>query len=260
VRYRTFLTHSLIRVGAINLGAEMPKGVRHVDSLENRLLSALPNTEYRRWRQHLQRVPLSPGQVLLGPGKIQHVYFPISGVAAEVVQLKSGGRIGAAMIGREGIVPLSCYLLLEDAPFRAVVQNAGEAWRMSAKDFRAMSKSGGLLHSNLLRFTAAFATQVSLAAACSRLHHVQQQYCRWLLMTHNRVGADEFALTQDAVAGMLGVRRVSVTAAARQLLKKGLIDYRRGKVRILNRPGLERMGCECYRRTYATYKTVLGGF
>lgn len=238
----------------------MQNGISSGDSPTNLLLSALPKNDRRQLARFLEPMPLKPGQVLLEPGKIEFVYFPTSGVVAKVVQMKNGDRVGTAMIGREGVIPLCHFLRLDDTPFRAVVQNAGEAWRMRVKDFNAAAKPGELLHSNLLRFTAAFAAQVSLAAACGRLHKVQQQYCRWLLMTHNRVGADSFELTQDAIARMLGVRRVSVTAAARQLRKKGLIEYSRGKVRIVDRSGLERMSCECYRRIHATYNTILDCF
>src|SRR5690242_9430427 len=190
-------------------GGPVQKRIRTADSSTNLLLSALPKKDRSELSRYLEPASLMPGQVLLEPGKIEFVYFPTSGVVAKVVQMKSGERVGTAMIGREGVIPLCHFLRLDDTPFRAVVQNAGEAWRMRVKDFNAAAKPGELLHSNLLRFTAAFAAQVSLAAACSRLHQVQQQYCRWLLMTHNRVGADTFELTQDAIAGMLGVRRVS---------------------------------------------------
>jgi CRP-like cAMP-binding protein len=233
---------------------------RKVESPANTLLTGLPSTDYRAIAERSERVRLLPGQVLLEPGKIGDVYFPLSGVIAKVVELTSGEQVEAGMIGNEGVIPLCYFLKLDDTPFRAVVQNAGEAFRMTTKDFNPVAKPGSLLHSRLLRFTAAFAAQISLAAACSRLHPVSQQYVRWLLMTHNRIGCDEFELTQDTVAGMLGVRRVSVTAVARQLLKQGLIDYRRGKVKILNRPGLDKMSCECYRRCNATYKAILGNY
>ena len=244
----------------ITVGVPLRKSVGKVERPENSLLAALPKKDYRRLAEHLELAPLTPGQVLLGTGRMEFVYFPVSGVVAKVVEVEDGQQVGAGLIGREGMIPLCCFLKLETTPFRAVVQNAGQAWRMRVKDFHAMVQPGELLHSNLLRFSAVFAAQVSFATACSRLHQVPQQYCRWLLMTHNRVGADEFELRQDTVAGMLGVRRMSVTAAARQLLDKGLIEYSRGKVRILNRRGLEQMSCECYRRTYAAYQTVMGCF
>lgn len=238
----------------------MPKYRGSANLSANWLLAALPEKDRRRLAKHLEVVPLLPGQVLLEPGRIDFVYFPVSGVVAKVVDMADGQQVGTSMIGSEGMIPLCYFLRLDDTPFRAVVQNAGSALRMATDDFNRVAQPGELLHSILLRFTAAFAAQVSLAAACSRLHHVQQQYCRWLLMTHNRVGADDFELTQDMVAGMLGVRRMSVTAAARQLLNKGLISYSRGKVKILDRPGLEQMSCECYRRIHATYRTILSCF
>ena len=238
----------------------MRKSVGKVEQPKNSLLATVSEKDYHRLAERLELAPLTPGQVLLGPGRMEFVYFPISGVVAKVVEVEDGQQIGAGLIGREGMIPICCFLKLEATPFRAVVQNAGQAWRMQVKDFNSLVQPGELLHSNLLRFSAVFAAQVSFAAACSRLHQVSQQYCRWLLMTHNRIRDDEFELRQDTVAGMLGVRRMSVTAAARQLLDKGLIEYSRGKVRILNRRGLEQMSCECYRRTYAAYQTVLGCF
>lgn len=226
----------------------------------NRLLAALPDAEFRRLAKHLEIVPLEPGQVLLEPGNIEFVYFPRSGVVAKLVEMAGCQQVGAGLIGREGMIPLCLFLNLDDTPFRAEVQNAGEAWRMPAETFRKVARRGQCLHSVLLRFTAAFAAQVSLAAACSRVHQVQQQYSRWLLMTQSRVGADEFLLTQETIAGMLGVRRMSVTAAARQLRKKGLIDYRRGKVRILDRGRLQKASCDCFRRINAVYKSILTSF
>lgn len=235
----------------------MAKRAGSVDPLANRLLAALPEAELRRVAKHLESVPLEPGQVLLAAGKMDFVYFPRSGVVAKLVEIANCQQVGAGLIGREGMIPLCLFLHLDNTPFRAEVQNAGEAWRMPAEAFKKVARPGQLLHSVLLRFTAAFAAQISLAGACSRVHQVPQQFSRWLLMTQNRVGVDEFLLTQETIAGMLGVRRMSITAAARELRKKGLIEYRRGNVRILDRAKLEQASCECYRRINAVYKSIL---
>jgi CRP-like cAMP-binding protein len=223
----------------------------------NKLLGLLPANEYDRLRTCIEPVVLEAGQVLLDRGKIDHVYFPISGVVTMFIRMADGDQIEAGMIGNEGMVPLCLFLGLNSTPFRAVVQNSGQALRIPAKTFDARVQAGYLFHSILLRFTATFMAQVSLSAACKRLHSLRAQYCRLLLMTHDRVRTSPFLLTQQAIAEMLGVRRMSVTAVANGLHDEGLIDYRRGRIRITDRVGLKKAACECYGRIRDVYKTLL---
>jgi CRP-like cAMP-binding protein len=205
----------------------------------------------------MELVALEPGQILLDRGKIDYVYFPISGVVTKVVRMAGGEQIEAGMIGNEGMVPLCLFLGLYSTPFQATVQNSGQALRLTAKAFNAHVQPGQLLHSVLLRFTAVFMAQLSLSAACKRLHPLRPQYCRLLLMTYDRVGASDFTLTQAAAAEMLGVRRMSITAAARQLHDEGVINYRRGKIEIVDMAGLKKAACECYGRIHEIGKTLL---
>jgi CRP-like cAMP-binding protein len=223
---------------------------------DNKLLALLPATEQRRLLPHVERVPLQAGEVLFEVGKIQHVYFPISGVTSKVVVMDDGDIMEAGMVGREGMVPLCLLLDLDSTPFRAVVQNAGEAWRMKASAFKELMAPGQLVHSSLLRFAAAFMAQVSQSAACNRLHPLEKRYCRWLLMTHDRLEGNRFILKQEFAAGMLGVRRMTITPVARKLQQAGLIRYSRARITILDRRGLEAVCCECYRRVQAVYEQL----
>ena len=160
--------------------------------------------------------------------------------------MKGGATAEAGMVGREGMVCLCTFLVCDTTPFQAVVQNPGEALRMKAEVFKAEVRRNTGLTSILHRYTDAFLTQVSYSAACNRLHTVEERCCRWLLMTHDRAEPDHFTLTQEFLAQMLGVQRTSVPEVARSLQGAGLIRYSRGKVKILDRPGLEAASCECY--------------
>lgn len=228
-----------------------------VSLTDNKLLALLPVTELRRLAPHLELVTLDTGQLLLDLGMISHVYFPVSGVIAKVVRMDDGDGIEAGMIGKEGMVPLCLFLNLDSTPFRAVVQNPGAAWRIPADVFKTCVKPGQLLHLVLLRFTAAFMAQVSQSAGCNRLHPLSKRYCRWLLMTHDRLEADQFALKQEFAARQLGVRRMTITPVASKLQQAGLLRYSRGRITIVDRPGLESASCECYRRVQTVYDQLL---
>lgn len=224
---------------------------------DNRLLAALPAKERKRLMPQLEHVALEPGQLLFDLGLIPFVFFPTGGVIAKVVRMDDGDGIEAGMVGNEGMVPLCLFMDLDSTPFRAVVQNAGGAWRMDAAVFTSLVKPGQIVHSLLLRFAAAFMAQVSQSAGCNQLHPLEKRYCRWLLMTHDRLESDEFAMKQEFAGGMLGVRRMSITPVARKLQEAGLIRYRRGRITITDRSGLEAASCECYRRVKAVYDHLL---
>jgi len=231
-----------------------------IEFADNTLLAALPAKEHRRLAPHLERVPLKPGQLLFDLGKISHVFFPTSGVISKVVRMNDGDGVEAGMVGKEGMVPLCLFMELDSTPFRAIVQNAGDAWRVEAADFRALVRPGQIVHSVLLRFAAAFMAQVSQSAGCNRLHPLEKRYCRWLLMTHDRLDSNEIILKQEFAAGMLGVRRMTITPVAKKLQDTGLIRYSRGRVTILDRPRLEATSCECYQRVQAVYDSLLNSF
>jgi CRP-like cAMP-binding protein len=213
----------------------------------NLLLAALPGAEYERLRPHLEAVPLCTREVLQEPGRaIPHVHFPTCGVVSLLTLLRGGGTVEVGLVGREGVVGLPVFLGVASASVRYVVQAPGEALRMRAGLFRDLVERDSSLHGLLLRYTDAFLTQVSQAVACNTRHPVKQRLCRWLLMTHVRVGSDCFPLTQEFLAAMLGVRRASVSEVAGGLQQAGLIRCGRGEITILDRRGLEAAACECY--------------
>lgn len=224
---------------------------------DNKLLAALPAPEHRRLEPYLKLVPLETGQVLFDRGEISHVFFPISGVISKSVQMDDSNGVEVGMVGKEGVVPLCLFMNLDVSPFRAVVQNPGRAWRMEAGAFKSLVKVGSSIHSVLLRYAAAFMAQVSQSAGCNVLHPLEKRYCRWLLMTQDRLGSNEFILKQEFAAAMLGVRRMSITPVAKKLQQAGLIRYSRGRITILDRPGLEAASCECYRRMRSVYDGLL---
>lgn len=213
----------------------------------NRLLAALPGQELARLIPALENVSLAVGQVLHQPGSRQEfAYFPTSAVISLLYLMESGASSEIAMTGYEGVVGLPSFLGGETMANQAVVQNSGRALRIKAAVLKSEFHRGGSLHSALLRYTMSLITQMSQTAVCNRLHHLDKQVCRWLLLTHDRVHTDELAVTQDLIAGMLGVRREGVSVAAGHLQRAGIIHYSRGRITILNRPELEERACECY--------------
>jgi len=188
-----------------------------------------------------------------------HFYFPVSCVISKLVATDEGDSAEAGIVGKEGIVPLYSFLGLQITSFQVVVQHSGEALRMKADVFKEKISAEHPLHRLLLRYAAAFLGQVSHSAACNGLHPVQKRCCRWFLMMHDRVETNEFMLTQEFIGKMLGVRRVSITPVARRLQEAGLVQYNRGRIKILDRLGLEAASCECYHRTKAIYDGLLQG-
>ena len=223
----------------------------------NKLLAALSAKDQRRLAPYLEQVTLEMGQLLFDLGRIPHVFFPSSGVISKIVRMDDSDGIEAGMVGKEGMLPLCLFLDLDFTPFRAVVQNPGQAWRMEAAAFKALVKPGSFIHAVLLRFAAAFMAQVSQSAGCNRRHPLEKRYCRWLLMTQDRLGSNEFVLKQAFAAGMLGVRRMSITPVAKKLQRAGLFRYSRGRITILDRRGLEAASCVCYRRVQVVYDQLL---
>jgi CRP-like cAMP-binding protein len=216
-------------------------------SLRNRILSALPLSEYERLSRHLTEISLPLGQIIYPPeARIKYVYFVTSGVISLVANLKDGGTVEVGVVGNEGMVGLSVVLGDDISPNLAIVQMAGVAMRMKADVLKEELKRDGQLRALLLRSTLVMIKQISQTAACNRSHTVSKRLARWLLMCHDRVAGDELGLTQEFISQMLGIRRSGVSEAAILLQTRDLISYSRGRISILNRKGLERFACECY--------------
>ena len=214
---------------------------------ENHLLAALSAAELKRLRPHLEPVPMPLGQVVYESGRLlDHVYFPTSSIVSLLYVLENGSSAEIAVVGNEGLVGISLFMGGETTPSRAVVQSAGQALRLAARYLRSEFGRAGSMQHLLLRYTQSLITQMAQTAVCNRHHSVDQQLCRWLLLSLDRLPSDELVMTQELIANMLGVRREGVTAAAGKLQKAGVIDYARGRIKVLDRPKLEAMSCECY--------------
>jgi len=225
----------------------MPRSTKPRSPLANRLLAALTSQEYERLRPHLKEFTLSFGEILYEPGQIiQHVYFPNSGIVSLLSMVEERSTLEVGLVGNEGMIGISIFLGAPKSLNRALVQGAGVAMRMSVQAFRRHVGPGGHLPEMLRLYTHSLLAQVSQTAVCNRFHKVDARLARWLLMTGDRLGSDEFHLTQKFLSDMLGVRREGVTTAARALQNAKLIRYVRGQIIILNRAGLEAKSCLCY--------------
>ena len=226
---------------------------------QNRLLAALPSDEYQRLLPTLQPVSFSLGEVVYEfGGHLDYVYFPTTSIVSLLYTMENGSSAEMGLTGNDGVVGIALFMGGGTMPNRAVVQSAGEAIRMKAKTLQEEFALGGKFQYLLLRYTQALITQISQTAVCNRLHAVEQQLCRWLLLSHDRVKADELIMTQELIADMLGVRREGVTVAAGRLQDLGAISYVRGHIRILDRPKLEETVCECYRVVKDEFDRLLG--
>ncbi len=225
---------------------------------QNGLLAALPLEEQDRWVDLLEPAELPLGKVLYESGcKLGHVYFPTSSIVSLLYVLEDGDSAEIAVVGKEGLVGVSLFMGGETTPSRAVVQSAGLGYRLKASLLmEAFNRSPAVVHL-LLRYTQALITQMAQTAVCNRHHSLDQQLCRWLLLSHDRLSGDELLMTQELIANMLGVRREGVTEAAGQLQRDGLIRYQRGRITIIDRPGLELRTCECYAVVKREYDRLL---
>jgi CRP-like cAMP-binding protein len=229
-----------------------------LDPRVNHLLAALPESEWQRWLPQLERVDLPLGQVLYESGGLQsHVYFPLTSIVSLLYVMASGASAEIAVVGNEGIVGISLFMGGESTPSRAVVQSAGYGVRLRASVIKdEFTASSAVLHL-LLRYTQALITQMAQTAVCNRHHSLDQQLCRWLLLSLDRLQGNELVMTQELIANMLGVRREGVTEGALKLQKSGLIRYSRGHITILDRTGLEQRTCECYAVVKNEYDRLL---
>ena len=224
----------------------------------NQLLAALPDSEWLRWQSHLEAFHMPLGQVLYEPGAtLSHVYFPTDAIVSLLYVMENGASAEIAVVGNEGIVGISLFMGGESTPSRAVVQSAGNGFRLRAQMMKEeFNRAGPVLHL-FLRYTQALITQMAQTAVCNRHHSLDQQLCRWLLLSLDRLKNNELVMTQELIANMLGVRREGVTEGALKLQEAGLIRYARGRITVLDRAGLEKRTCECYDVVKKEYDRLL---
>lgn len=214
---------------------------------QNHLLAALPKAELGRLLPHLELVPMPLGEVLYESGvELRHVYFPTTAIVSLLYVMLDGASAEIAVVGNEGVIGVALFMGGETMPNRAVVQSAGHAYRLKGQLLKQEFNRSGDLQHLLLRYTQALLTQMAQTAVCNRHHSLDQQLCRWLLLSLDRLSSNELIMTQELIANMLGVRRESVTEAAGNLQRAGLIRYQRGHITVLDRAGLEARACECY--------------
>lgn len=229
-----------------------------VEPTGNHLLARLPQEEYERLVPHLEHVSFALGEVVYeSGGQMDYIYFPTTAIVSLLYMMENGSSAEMGVAGNEGLVGIALFMGGNTVPNRAVVQSAGEALRMKAQVLQEEFARGGMFQRLLLRYTQALMTQMSQTAVCNRLHTVEQQLCRWLLLSRDRLNSDELVMTQELIANMLGVRREGVTVAARRLQEQGLISYVRGRITLLDRSGLEATVCECYQVVKDEYDRLL---
>ena len=230
----------------------------HPEPRQNWLLRALPAADWQRWQPALERVDLPLGHVLYESGaELSHVYFPTNTIVSLLYVMENGASAEIAVVGFEGLVGISLFMGGGSTPSRAVVQSGGQGYRIPAAMVKTeFERSLPVMHL-LLRYTQALITQMSQTAVCNRHHSLDQQLCRWLLLSLDRLPGDELLMTQELIANMLGVRREGVTEAALKLQQAGLIRYARGHIHVLDRPGLEHRTCECYAVVKREYDRLL---
>ena len=229
-----------------------------INPRENDLLAVMPAAELERWLSHLEPIDMPLGKVLYEPGvKLGYVYFPTTSLVSLLYVLENGSSAEIAVVGHEGIVGISLFMGGESTTSRALVQNAGRGFRLKIKPLILEFERGGSVMHLLLRYTQALITQMTQTAVCNRHYSLDQQLCRWLLLSLDRLPSNELLMTQELISNMLGVRREGVTEAAGHLQAAGLIRYQRGKITMLDRAGLEKRTCECYAVVKREYDRLL---
>ena len=225
---------------------------------QNHLLDALPTGDYERLAPHLELIPMPLGEVLYEPGgTLRYVYFPTTSIVSLLYVMEDGASAEIALVGNEGILGISLFMGGDTTPSRAVVQSSGHGFRLKAELLKnEFGRFGPTMHL-LLRYTQALITQMAQTAVCNRHHSVDQQLCRWLLLSLDRLQTNELSMTQELIANMLGVRREGVTEAAGKLQRAGLIRYLRGTITVFDRPGLEARVCECYQVVKTEFDRLL---
>lgn len=225
---------------------------------QNQLLAVLPHDVWQRLAPQMEQVDMPLGQVLCESGStLKHVYFPVTSIVSLLYVMENGASAEIAVVGNEGIVGISLFMGGDSMPSRVVVQSAGRGLRLKAQLLKEEFNLGGPVMHVLLRYTQALITQMAQTAVCNRHHALEQQLCRWLLLSLDRLSSNELLMTQELIANMLGVRREGVTEAALKLQKLGLISYARGRILVLDRAGLEARTCECYAVVKKEYDRLL---
>lgn len=237
----------------------MPAALYTDDVLKNHLLAALPEKEFNRVIPLLKPVSFKLGQVLYESGdRLLSVYFPTSSIVSLLYEMENGATAEIGVVGNDGVLGIALFMGGKTTPNRAIIQSAGDAFEMSAADMMAEFTLGEIFNNLLLRYTQALITQISQTAVCNRLHSLEQQLCRWLLLSHDRLDTDKLVMTHDLISNMLGVRREGVTLSAQKLAKRKLIKNVRGTITVLDRQGLEEAVCECYEVVNTEYNRLLG--
>lgn len=253
-------THSILAKKHLEYDQQAPKEtapIIHHPRL-NSLLAALPEDEWLRIEPNLEEIAMPLGQVLYESGcNLSHMYFPVTSIVSLLYITENGSSVEIAVVGNEGILGISLFMGGNTTPSRAVVQSAGYGYRLSASLLKAEFNRGGATQRLLLCYTQALMTQMTQTAVCNRHHSLEEQLCRWLLLSLDRLSSNHLYMTQELIANMLGVRRESVTESAGKLQHEGLIQYRRGHIEVLDRPRLEAKVCECYKVVKKEYDRLL---
>ena len=226
---------------------------------KNRLLAALPAEDYERLLPELMPVRFALGDIIYESQKVmEHVYFPTSSHVSLLYTMKDGSTAEVGLVGNEGLVGIALFMGGDTTPNRAIVQGAGRAFKMKASALQEEFSRGGALQHLLLRYTQALITQISQTAVCNRLHTTEQRLCRWILMTHDRTQSDELEMTHEFISNMLGIQREAVSLVAQRLRETGAINYKRGRIRIIDRGILEEFSCECYQVVKVEHQRLAG--
>jgi CRP-like cAMP-binding protein len=229
------------------------------DAQKNHLLAALPDEEFARLKFKLELVSFKLGDVLYESGdKMDYAYFPTTAIISMLYVMENGATAEIGVVGNDGVIGNALFMGGDSTTSRAIIQSAGDVYRMKANDIKTEFELAGVFQKMMLRFTQALMTQISQTAVCNRLHSVEQQLCRWLLLSHDRLDSNELVMTHDLISNMLGVRREGVTLAAKKLATRKLIKNSRGSISIIDRLGLEEAVCECYAVVNNEYNRLLG--
>ncbi len=237
----------------------MPDKVTRAEARNNFLLAALQEGELEGLLAKLENVSLVLGEVLYESGqKMDYAYFPTTAIISMLYIMENGGTAEIGVVGNEGVIGVALFLGGETTASRALVQSAGELFRIKERDLKDEFKKGGRFQELLLRYTQALLTQISQTAVCNRLHPIEEQLCRWLLLSHDRLQSDKLVMTHDLISNMLGVRREGITLAAKKLAARNLITNKRGTITVIDRKALEAASCECYEIVNTEYNRLLG--